>query len=433
MNISIEEVEYCKINIKYEASLEAIQNKKQEIVNKFKEQKVPGYRPGHATNDAVKQHYRKEINDYLKKELAEEAVHNVIVEKNIKPFGRPIFSSMNLDNGNLLSFNGEPASPQFRCEFSLMVQPEFNLGSYKDFELPKPQSDSSEVFSQKMLQELRVRHGQTIQYNPDDFVQMGDNVILDLKTFSNDQLINDMSGDGEILNVGRINIPGFSESILGMKPEETREFVLNMPDSYKEEFAGKPLRFEVKIIMGSKIEPAALDDDLAKKIGIETFDKLMDNITATATTRIKELNSSHNMDQISRRLIDNHDFKIPIWIATAEAQINARNAGKVWESVSYKEKTEYLSDKEKEEYIDLAGKSIKLSLILQKIRENEPDAQLTDEEVFESAKQNIAKHSKEPEKVMTEIFKNGHLPLLFNRIRDEYALSFIEKTCKFVE
>ena len=130
------------------------------------------------------------------------------------------------------------------------------------------------------------------------------------------------------------------------------------------------------------------------------------------------------MDQISRRIIDAHDFKIPDWISTSEAQVNARNAGQDWTSIS---------DEEKEKHIDMAEKSVKLSLVLQKIRENEPDAQLTDEEVFEHAKQNLAKYSPEPEKVMADIFKNGHIGIFFNRIKDEYTIKYIEKTCSFIE
>lgn len=425
-NIVVNEVEYCKVLVQYESDSDTVQTKKTEVINKFKGQKVPGFRPGHATVDAVKNHYRKEINDALKQELAEEAVHNVIFEKNIKPFGRPTFTYANLEDSYLVNIGGEPALPKFRCEFSLHVQPEFVLGTYKEYEIPKASGvPQMEELAQRMLQELRTRHGETIPYGPDDFVQMGDTIIIDFSTLSDGQPVEGLSGTGEILNVGRINIPGFSESLLGMKAGESREFDLNMPDPYmKPELAGKSLHFEVKVSMGSKSEPAPLNDELAVKIGVETFDKLMENVNSTASARIKELESNHNMDQISRRLVEGHEFRIPAWISTAEAQVNAQNAKQDWDTIS---------DQEKEKFIDMAEKSIKLSLILQKVRENEPDAQLTDEEVFTHAKENIAKFSPDPDKVMQDIFKNGHLPVLFNRIKDEYTLNFIEKTCKFVE
>lgn len=425
MNIEIQETEYCKILVKCELDGDMIASKKDEVIKKFKGQKVPGFRPNNATVDAIKQHYRKEINEALKQELANDAVNNVIFEKNIKPFGRPIFSYANLEESYLVSANGESALPKFRCEFALHVQPEFELNAYKEFDIPKISGiDSVEEFTQKVLQELRVKNGSSVPYEQDDFVQTGDTVIIDYKTSIDGQPVADLSDVGQIVSVGRINIPGFSESLLGMKPDETREFDLNMPDTYKAEFAGKTLHFEVKVSAGSKIDPAALNDELATKVGLKDFEDLMGNVRSAAAARVSELESIHNMDQISRRLVDNHDFKIPEWISTGEAQINARNAKQNWEEIS---------DSEKEKYIEMAGKSIKLSLILQKVRDNEPDAQLTDEETFELAKKNLSKATQEPEKVMNEIYKNGHLPLLFNRIKDEYTLDFIQKTSKIVE
>jgi trigger factor len=422
--LEINEIEYCKINVQYEADNDTIAKKKAEVISKFKGQKVPGYRNGHATTEAIKHHYRKEINETLKQELAEEAVYTALSEKDLKPFGRPVFSYANLEESYIVSSNGESALPKFRCEFSLHVQPTFELGIYKDFEIPKPAVNiTTEELTQRMLQDLRMKYGQTNPFEEEDFVQMGDTVILDYKTTIDGNLVEELCNTGDILNVGRINIPGFSESMLGMKLGETREFDLNMPEDHKV-YANKTLHLEVKLTMGSKITPAALDDELAKNIGIETFDKLMDNVRSMASGRVKELEDNQLMDQISKRLIANHDFKIPSWVSVAEAQINARNNKLDWNNIS---------DEEKEKYIDMSDKSIKLSLILQKVRDLEPDAQLTDEEIYNIAKQNLSRFSPEPDKIIEEMFKNGHLAILFNRIKDENTIKFIEKNCKMVE
>lgn len=423
MQIIVNEIEYCKINVQYESDADAIKTKKIEVLNKFKEQKLPGFRPGKAPISAISQHYRKEINELLKRELAEEAVQNVVFEKNLKPFGQPSFSSISLEEP-LIALAGEQSIPKFKCEFSMHIQPEFTLGSYKDFEIPKPAGImQSEELTQRMIQDLRTKNGQTIPYGENDFVQMGDTVIIDYHTLLDGASIESLTADAQIVNIGRINIPGFSESLLGMKIDDSREFDLVMPETY-EEYAGKTLHFKVKVNMGSKSEPAPLDDNLAIKIGAPNIDSLMENARATATSRVKELETNQILDQISHRLIDGHDFKIPEWISIAEAQINAKNAGQEWASIS---------DQDKEKHIVNADNSIKLSLILQKVRDNEPDAQLSDEEVFGLAKQNIAKYAKEPDAVMSEIFKNGHLPILFNRIRDEHTLAFIQKNSTIIE
>ena len=71
MIIDIQETEHCKVLVKYETDAEIVRTKKEQIVNKFKGRKVPGFRDNHIPMSAIKEHFRKEINEALKQELAE--------------------------------------------------------------------------------------------------------------------------------------------------------------------------------------------------------------------------------------------------------------------------------------------------------------------------------------------------------------------------
>lgn len=413
MQIEMNETEYCKVDVHYEADIEAVLAKRSEVVGKFKDATVPGFRQGHASPEVLKIYFRKEIDDALKRELANEAAQNTVYEKKIKPFGHPQFKAVNLE-GN-----------KFSCDFSLHVQPDFELKQYKEFEIPKPvEKISAPELAQRILQDLRVRYGETTQYGENDFVQIGDNVVIDYNGTVDDQPVDRLTASGELVQVGKTPIPGFDDNLLGMKAGEERVFVLNMPDSVADSLAGKAVHFKVKLVLGSKIQPAPLDDSLAKKVGFEDFQTMMNHASTTASSRVQETTKNEIMDQITRRLVSGHDFKIPHWISSAEAQMVAKNNGENWE---------VLSDTQKEKYLEHADNSIKLSLILSKVRDTEPEAQLTDEEVFKVAKENISKFSNNPDEVFEGIFKNGHLPLLFNRIRDEHTIAFIQKYCTIVE
>jgi trigger factor len=415
MNIELNEKEYCKLFVKYEVDTEIVSKKRSDVMKKFKSYRVPGFRPGKASDDALVFHFKEQIDASLKNELYDDAFHNVINEKNIKPFGKPTFISAFLDNN------------RFTCEFEIDKQPDFELKEYKSFELPKYVNPiSTEELTQKIVQELRTKNGNSVPFSENDFVQIGDSIIIDRKGFSgNGEEITAFAADGEIVNVGRINIPEFSENLLGMQIGEEREFTLNIPADYSNaDLAGKSVRAKVKLNMGSKTEPAALDDELAKKVGIPTIGELLQNAAAMADNRVSELTKINNMDQVSKRLLANHEFKIPDLIALEEARATTKNTNRNWDT---------LSDVDKALAINQAADSIKLSLVLTKVRENEPDAQLTDEEVLKTIRENLSKYSQEPDKVLAEVFKNGHLPLLFSRVRDEATLDFIIKTSTIVE
>jgi hypothetical protein len=72
---------------------------------------------------------------------------------------------------------------------------------------------------------------------------------------------------------------------------------------------------------------------------------------------------------------------------------------------------------------------------LDKIRESEPEAQLTDQEVFEIIKQNLAntKVNQSLDEVIQQMNKTGYLQILFSRIRDENTMDFIVKTVKLID
>ena len=413
MQIQLQETEYCKILVQVEADQNEINEKRNEVITKFKGYKVPGFRKNKATPEAIKIHFKKEIQNALTQELAEAAVQHTLFEKDVKPFGRPQFTQVKLDNN------------KFSCEFSLHKQPSFELKEYKGFEIPKPAVGiSADELGAKMLQELRDRNGITTAYGEDDVVQMGDNVIIDYQAYKDGVALENFKNAGELVSVGKIEIPGFSENILGMKAGETREFELLFDAKVKPEYNNEILKFEVKLHMGSKVAPAAIDDDLGKAVGLESLNSLMENVNTMAGNRVKELEKAQIVDQIAKRLVENHDFVVPTWISLAEAQINARNNQKDWDTIQ---------DSEKESFIKSAENNIKLSLILEKVREIELEAQLGQEELLKIAQANLQQHTKEPQKVFEQLYKNGQLSLFLNRIRDEFTLNFLTQNCKIIE
>jgi trigger factor len=411
MQISANESSYCKFDFECVLDDEQIQSKSLDVLLRYKDAKVPGFREGKASLDHIKATFRKQIDKELAEELSKEAVQLAIAEKNIKIFGAPAYKLIDLKTN------------EFKCNFTLYSLPTFELGTYKGFSIPKPaQQITVDEFSQKMLQELRIKNGNHIPYGEDDFIQFNDNIIVNMKAFDGETPVEKFTLNATMLNVGTINIPEFSENIIGMKVSDKREFDATFPENYPN-FGNKTLKFEVELLMGAKTEPAALDDELAKKLGLNTFEELSTNVMSMATTRIKEFEKTQIFEQISKRLVQEHNFVVPEWIAEPEAQMAARSAGMEYAKMPEQEKLNMLKR---------AEESVKLSLILNEIRTQEPDAQCTDEEAFSIIKSNISQFSQDPEKSLQDIINNGHLQMLFARVRDEMVLEFIEKQSELV-
>jgi trigger factor len=415
MEIHLTEIEPCKVKVTYHAGPEQIQNKKTEVLNLFKKAPVPGFRAGKASLDAIKLHYRNQIDESLKRALAEEAYHNTLFEKDLKVHGSPMFNDLYLMDG------------KFACEFTLHTKPKFTLSEYKNLEVPKPHESESPVeLCERMMQELRVRYGEATPYSDTDFVQMNDNVIVNYEGFLENQKIDNLSVEGEMLTIGRNQLENFDNNLLGMSLGETREFNIKVPDTGLPSVANKTVTFKVTLVTGSKTTPCPLDDSLAAKLGKSSIKELKEFVLASAQAQVSNKFQLQLTEAVSRKLVQENKIVVPNWMALSEAKYIAHGAKINWDS---------LPDQDKVKYLQVAADNVRLSLILDKIRESEPDAQLTEQEILDIIKRNLSnsKTNTPFEQLLQQMNQNGYLQVLMSRIKDEHVLDFVVKNAKIVE
>lgn len=415
MKIEVNELEPCRLSVTYEANFMEIGDKRAEVESHFKKAPVPGFRPGKTTPEVIRVHYRQQIDDALKRALAEDAFHNTLFEKKLRPHGAPRFNSLLLDGG------------KFTCEFEILTKPNFELPAWKDLEIPKPhpQADSTEL-AEKMMQDLRVRLGDTTPYTDTDFVQAGDNVIIDYEGSVDGEKVESLVAQGEMVTIGSSPLAAFDNNLLGMSMGETREFDFVAPEQGLPSLSGKTIHFKVTLNMGSKTTPCALDDNMAKKMGKTTFAELQEMVAQAAFARSANMNKMAIHEAIAKKLVAEAKVDVPRWMSLSEAQYLTQQSQLDWN---------VLPDSDKEKMVEMAEQNVKLSLVLDKIREGEPEAQLTDQEVFEIIKQNLAqtKVTQSLDEVIQQMNKTGYLQILFSRIRDENTMDYIVRTVKLID
>jgi trigger factor len=416
MQIEVTELEPCRLSVHYEANFLEISDKRAEVENAFKKAPVPGFRPGKPVPpDAIRVYYRQQIDDSLKRALAEDAFHNTLFEKKIRPHGAPRFNNLLLDGG------------KFTCDFEILTKPDFEIPDWKNMEVVKPHGEvEASVLAEKMMQELRVRLGEVSPYGDTDFVQSGDNVLIDYKGSVDGEVVESLVAEGEMITVGNSPLAAFDNNLLGMSLDETREFDFIAPAQGLPSLAGKTIHFVVTVKMGTKTVPCALDDEMAKKMGKTTFAELQETVAQAAFARSASMKKLAIQEAVARKLVDSVDIKVPNWMSLSEAQYLSHQSQVDWNT---------MPDVDREKMIEMAEQNVKLSLILDKIREAEPEAQLTDQEVFEIIKQNLAntKVTQSLDEVIQQMNKTGYLQILFSRIKDENTMDFIVKSIKLID
>lgn len=419
MNINMNEVEPCKYSVAYEADALKIFNKRAEVLNLFKKAPVPGFRAGKASNEALNSHYKDQIEDALKRALAEDAFHDTLFEKKIKPFGPPRFLSILMANG------------KFTCEFELYTKPSFELNSWQALEVAKPHLDETQdTLFQSMMQSLRVRYGEVLPYTDTDFVQDGDNIIIDYEGTLNGEAVPHLCAAGEMLTVGAHKVAMLDQHLIGMTPGETREFDLVAPEGTLPSLEGKSIHFKVTLITGSKTIPCPLNDELATKLDMPSFEDVTKFVGEAAMGKFSNLQQSKLNEAVSLKLLEVNTFDVPNWMSLSEAQYLVQQAKLDWES---------FNDEDRAQYIKMAEKNVRLALILDKIRESDASTQMADQEVFDALKANLAAATAKNgtnisfDDMMKNLNKTGMLQVLMQRMKDEFTLNCVVKQAKILE
>ncbi|HVI40801.1 MAG TPA: trigger factor [Anaerovoracaceae bacterium] len=413
LRIQVNEVEFCKLEVHYVAEPPKVAAKRKEAIAQLRKANIPGFRPGKAPDHAIEIKMKKQIEEWMKRELLAEAYDDILFETKVKPIGYPQVKRVELHDS------------EFWCDLIMLKKPEFELKQYKDFEIPKPHLPMTAAESvEKLLQELRVQHGSMAPYGENDFVQEGDKVTLDFKCVVDEQVFDGATREGILYKVGDKLFPEFDDNILGMMAGEERTFDVVFNTGVQEELKDKKATFTVKVHMGMRTTPAPLDDDLAKKSGFEDLAKLREAAEGISASRIQSAEAQQIAQQVIKKIIAEHDFTCPVWLVSMEAQQLSAQMGHDWK---------VLNPEQRDIFMSQATNNVKLAFIMDEIRELEPETVFSDMELVNVIKQRVSAQGQDPEKFLVETQKDGRLLGILASLRNEAMIQWLVAQSKIVE
>lgn len=394
MLVKTEEIEDCKLHIIYEADPDVVREKEEKAIDELRKLPIPGFRPGKATDQAIRLRCKKQLKRYLSREMATYAYDDIIYETDIKPIGNPI-----LENETL---NGHT----YKCEMTILKKPNFELCDYKNIELPRPKTNQDmDSYLEDTIKDICMRYGEVEPYGDEDFVEKNDQVTMDLVTTTDGK---ESKEEGILYTVGENRLSGMDENLLGMMPGEEREFDLESGENQ--------IFCKVKIHMGMKRTPAELDDELAKKIGLKNVDEIKEKIAVLLKNQLEGVEKALVHRELKQLLVDKTEIKLPKWLVDMEAQHIAMNQNIDWTQ---------LKDEDRELFFDQAKSNVKLSLILDSVRSKEPESVLSESEAVEILKNQVGKSNQDQEKFIVEQQQSGALLGLVSGLREDFTLQWI--------
>jgi trigger factor len=280
LKVTQEKLPESQIGLEIEISPERSREAYEKTVTNFmKSAQIPGFRRGKVPRQVVLQRFgAMQLKAATLEELVEKTFKEAIEQEEIPALGN--FQLRSSFDELLTQF--EPGAP-LTYSASIDVPPQATLKRYTQFQVTAEEIKYDPTEVDRVIDEQRATRATLIPVE-DRAAQAGDIAVID---FSGQYFLDEAKEERQDIEGGSAEdfqvelsagqlIPGFTEGIIGMNLEETKELELQFPEGYfQENLAGKTAVFLVTLRGIKTKELPELDDSFVQEISeFETLAEL---------------------------------------------------------------------------------------------------------------------------------------------------------------
>jgi trigger factor len=328
--------------------------------------KIDGFRPGKVPVPHLKRVYGRAVMS--------EVIEQAMTETNAKIVNDGGFK-LAIEPRIKLADEGEQAVKEVmegRADLSYTVAmellPKIELADFRKIKLERPVAEVTDAEVDEALG--RIKDGNRPFADKEGKAENGDRLVMNFSGTIDGVPFEGGSAEEVPLVIGQGQfIPGFEEQLLGMTKGETRKIKVTFPKNYMaEHLAGKEAEFEVTVTGLQAPGDVALDDEFAKKLGVESFDKLK----GLVRERLEKEHTAASRAKVKRALLDAldeaHKFDAPP--SLIDQEFNG-----IWDSVTRDmeqrggkfEDEGTTEEKARKEYREIADRRVRLGLVLAEV------------------------------------------------------------------
>ncbi len=341
--MNFKEITKEKLKRKYEFTLKASDLNKEVDQQLEKEQpsiQMKGFRKGKVPVSLLKKMHGEALLSEAMKSATDTAVKNHFDREKDKPAYEPKIELLNKEWKM-----GEDV--QLSIEYECMpIIPKFDLAKLVlENQVAQPDKksldDAMTSVRESSLDYQPVKSGKKAKKN--------DQVTLDFEGFiDGNPFENGSSKDFPLVLGSNSFIPGFEDQLIGVQKNDEKVVKVVFPENYgNKELSGKDAEFKCKIKEISSPVLPKVDDELAKKFGLESLKQLEENLEKQVKDEFQQASRVLLKKQLMDKLEKELKFELPESLVVAEANSIAmqKNNGNIKKTEPDKKPTVTKEDK----------------------------------------------------------------------------------------
>lgn len=335
-----------------------------KLVAKLEEVKgrvhLKGFRKGKAPVSFLKKMYGKGMMSEIIQEIVSETSQKAFTDRDLQPATspHPHFHSKIED-----VIDGKA---DLEYDVHAEVLPSFDPMDVAGLKLTRPVADIPEGDIDEALNNIAEQQVTYKERGKTAKAKDKDQIVIDFVGKVDGEEFEGGKGEGFELVLGSGQfIAGFEDQLVGAKAGDDVEVKVTFPEGYHaKDLAGKDAVFDVKVVEVRAPEKVEINDQLAKKVGLESLDELKTRIKERIEEDYKRLSRGHLKRALLDKLDEAHDFELPKGMVDAEFE-------QIWRQVENSERDDEDKDKTddelKAEYRKIAERRVRLGLVLAEI------------------------------------------------------------------
>ena len=397
----------------------------QAVDNKLKDMsrtvKLKGFRPGKVPLKVVKQQYGSQVRNDVVNEVLQSTFYEAINQENLHPAGTPSFDTNKNEPGQGLEYTA-----------TFEIYPEIKPVSLEKESIEKLSVEIAESDIDNMIDRIRRQH--VAWETTDRAAKLGDQVKMDFNGTINGEVFE--GGEGKDMSIelgsGRM-IKGFEEGIVDATAGDDLTLDLQFPDEYHaKNLAGKPVQFAVHVntVEGAVLPP--LDDEFAKKMGVENGDmsKLRDDIKDNMQLELGKKIATKMKENAMDALISANKIEVPKALIANETEALKNQMVQNLSSQGLAQND--LSSLDNSMFTEQAERRVALGLIMSEIvKENGIKVEA---DTVRAKVEEIAQPYEQPEEVIKWYYGDKrHLAEIESLVLEEEVVNWIMSQAKVVD